>query len=143
MRLGRELGLELVDALLHRRDPLLPDVGDVGIGPGATGRREHRANGEELILEVLAPRIQDTEAGRPGDAERRVQLVDITVRRHPGVVLRHPAASEEARLPAVAGARVDLHRAQAGTLGPSGRPTEVGARAAVCYEGRRRGPPRT
>ena len=72
------------------------------VAPGAEREQVALQAAERFVYVGVRP-------PRPHDADERVQLVNLAVRIHAGIGLRHAGAVEQPGLAPVAGARVDFH----------------------------------
>ena len=107
----RQLRLELVDALFDLPDRGIVDLclDDAG-GDAVTGVCQLGADGVQIALEGDQQRIEfRIDAGRAGDADGGVELVDLAVGIDARIRLRDTRAVEETGLTTVSAARVDLH----------------------------------
>jgi hypothetical protein len=67
-------------------------------------------DGEEVALDLFQERVERRAwQQRPRDAHRGVELVDVAIGGHAGIVLGHSSATEETGVSFVAGSCVDLH----------------------------------
>src|SRR5258708_99245 len=123
-----ELRVAFVDGALELRDARLVDARLLEEVRHllAVGRREERADGEEIALysdEHFVDSGHHLDAAR--ESEDGVELVDVAVGFHAQIVLGHAASPEQRRLPGVPGARIDLHGGKEYKRPPPGAPTCV------------------
>ena len=112
---GWQLRLEAVDPFLETADISLRDRRLCHSGGNPIGRiRKLGAHGEEVVLQV-AEHVQQVGFKAclgPHDPEPCVELVYLAICLHARIAFQHARAAEQAGVPPVSGAGVDLHRGQ-------------------------------
>jgi len=104
----RETRFALIDHFLDPSD--FRGVGQFCLGRDRIGRSQFRADSKQTMLNSSNDRIDF--AGQSlgtSQAEKRIQLIDGSIRFNASVVFRHPSSSEQPGLTAIACLGVDLH----------------------------------
>ena len=111
----RQFGVDPVDPVLETLDVFMSHrrLADA-IGDFVSWISERGADGEQVALQALQHlrEVGGEFRMHPDDPETRVQLVDVSVRRHTWIVLGHASSAEQRGAAGVARACVDLHGGQ-------------------------------
>ena len=108
-----ELCVAVIDRALQSRDPRFIDLRlcELRVHFFSIRRREQRADREQIALHRYEHFIDARQrARRSRDADRRIQLVDVTICVDARVVLGNPPAAEQAGGPRISRFRINLWR---------------------------------